>query len=213
MAQAAALGPRRHAGRQLLHARAAGPALPGVTVPLRPWASLLGGFWNVLQSPNVLERQLASVGGSGESGRAGEMGSEPRQWAGAASPEPRPQGPAAGNHALRQSESCGCWSSVLLLLVFGDSSPGLGGTAWAMWLGYKSPLGTVSSSPDTPLTGNVKTLDSNTARRVFWRTVGPLQLVTGVTVTSDKGALWWPLGQIRESGSGRPRAGEERGSL
>lgn len=100
-------------------------------------------------------------------------------------------------------------SSMQLFLVLGDSLPGLGGTVWTIRLGYKSQLSTVTSSPDTSLTGDVKSLYSHTIRCVFWRTVGPQQVVTGVTVMGSKGALWWPLGQFRELGlGGQGRGGE-----
>lgn len=74
---AAALGARRHAGPQLLHARATRPALPGATLrPSPPTLGLFGGFWNLLHP--------ATAGGGEEFGstratRGSELGRQ--AWA------------------------------------------------------------------------------------------------------------------------------------
>lgn len=62
---AAAVGPRRHVGPQLLHTRATRHALPGATSA--PACLVASGSFSI-QSPNVIEHHLATVGG-------GEFGS------------------------------------------------------------------------------------------------------------------------------------------
>ena len=118
----------------------------------------------------------------------------PHSWAPAWSPDPGV--PLLGTVLPEDWVELVGWRSVLLFPVFRGRGAGAVG---ALWLGYESQLRTVSPFPDTSLTRDVRTLCSDTARDVFWFTVGPQHVVVmGDLAGDDSSASVRGLGPTRD---------------